>query len=146
MSGEKIIRIILAAIAFVILVTPSWRFTNGDLLQYCKPFANNAFKFDGLNTDESFKANLCYSYIMGQVDAGNFLCDSINIMIKEDISKNPREAGAIAMMFGNSAKRSQLNAVIQTFINYAEANPKDWEYRVNAMAWLTKDYPCDLDK
>ena len=138
-------RIILATIAFVMLATPSWGFTNGDLLQHCKPFANNAFKFDGLDLDESYNANLCYSYIMSQVDAGNDLCDSINFMIKENISQNPREAAAIAIMFGNSAKRPQLLAVIQTFINYAEANPKDWEYRVNARDWLVKDYPCELD-
>ena len=138
-------RIILATIAFVMLATPSWGFTNGDLLQHCKPFANNAFKFDGLDLDESSRASRCYSYIGGQMDAGNDLCDSINLIIKENISQNPRDVATIAIMFGNSAKRSQLTAVIQTFINYAEANPKDWEYIVNARDWLVKDYPCELE-
>jgi len=138
-------RIILATIAFVLFATPSWAFTNGELLQNCKPFANNGFKFKGLDFNESIDAGKCYSYIVSQMDAGNDLCDSINFMIKENISQNPREAAAIAIMFGNSAKRPQLLAVIQTFINYAEANPKDWDYGVNAWYWLVKDYPCDLE-
>ena len=80
-------RIILAAIAFVVLATPSWAFTNGELLQNCKPFANNGFKFSGLDINESIDAGKCYSYIVSQMDAGNDLCDSINFMIKENISQ-----------------------------------------------------------
>ena len=137
-------RIILATIAFVMLATPSWGYSNGELLQRCKLFANNAFKFDGLDQEDALASSHCLTYIVGQMDAGKNLCNSIDILINENISQNPNEAATVAKIFGNSADRSQTFAVIQSFINYAEANPRSWEFIVSPQSWLAKDYPCDL--
>ena len=138
-------RFFLTAVILTMLSQPVAATTIESLYENCKPFADRGFENSepddviGLYADA-----LCIGYMVATVEQLNSLCDDYQ-RIKKDYSDRPDLVlgfrGA-AMLNGTSAELEDLNAVIQTFVNFAGANPDKWDSTPLSFLWLKDIFPC----
>ena len=143
-------RIILATIAFVMLATPSWATSNEVLLDSCKVYANNNFNVDGLSDIKLLKASTCVGYMVSALEQSIIICNMAKEIdqssFESDIEEYLLIGGSLAFAsIGTSATHENINAIIQTYINYANDNPKEWEYYPSMQDWLTNNWPCEIE-
>ena len=143
-------RIILATIAFVMLATPSWAMDNEDLLDSCKVYANNNFTLSGLSDLKLLKASSCLGYMVSALEQSIIICSMAKEIAQSSFESDIEEymliGGSVAFAsIGTSATHENINAIIQTYINYANDNPKEWEYYPSKQDWLTNNWPCEME-
>lgn len=100
----------------------------------------------GDNTDLS-----CSGYIIGRIEAASQICDAYQYAFEQRKNGEGNWSleelyglGAMAKHYGTSADVRDTDAVIQSFINWAERNPREWEYTPDASEWLSELWPCKL--
>jgi len=138
-------RLILTTIILTMLAQPVWAASVQQLYQWCKPMVDRGFK-DATSIDVvgALFDGLCTGYMLATIEQANQLCRDISV-VEENYSDRPDIVigfKTAARLRGTSATLKNLDAVTQTFVNFAAANPDKWEYRPNSKLWLNEKYPC----
>ena len=131
-------RLIFTTLIFSMLTQPVHAATNGLLYKSCKPFADRAFTLDPDTYANNFTDGLCAGYIAAAIEQANHLCSSLSTY-REITSRYDGNAGDAANLghqfnlkpYGTSATVSDLDAVIQAFVNWAGTNPQMWDATPN---------------
>ena len=142
-------RLILTTIILTMLAQPVWATTNGLLYKSCKPFADRAFTLDPDTYVNHFKDGLCAGYISAAIEQAHHLCSSLSTY-REFTSRYDGNIGDAAnlghqfasKLYGTSATVSDLDAVIQAFVNWAATNPQMWDATPNTSLWLSNLFHC----
>ena len=113
-------RLILITIILTMLAQPALAKTTGDLFRECKPWANNGFSGGGLTEAQINGAMSCISFQAGIIHLGFFAC--------QDGGSETR------LIYGTSI--TDTTVMTQRFLNWAEANPDEWEYTTDPRAWI----------
>lgn len=143
--GFNPMRHLLTIIILAMLAQPAWASTNRILYDSCKPYADRGF--DIASTDDVvgiYSDGVCLGYILATIEQLQNIC-KVYDWAKTQHSDRPdlvNGARVAAMAHGTSATIDDSDAVIQLFINYAAANPTEWEYTPDATDWLTQAFPC----
>ena len=134
--------LILILIFLVPLSSHSFALSNGQLYQYCKPFADRAF--EGKTTDDL----MCVSYFRGVADSGLRNCGILkDIIARPDVSTEQKAVFNAAMLSAGLGftDGEKLKPAIQLFVNEMATVPEKWD----AMAiWVAhssiqKVAPCE---
>ena len=141
-------RLILTTIILTMLAQPVWAITTEGLLKSCKPFADNAFELSNpKDPRSSLSDGICAGHMVSTVEQASALCAEYK-RLKRFFSDKEYAQDALnffevfAKNNGSSATLKDINAVIQTFISWAEANPAKWRETPYAELWLTEAFPC----
>ena len=142
-------RLILTTIILTMLAQPVWAMTVEGLYKHCKPYTEKGFSADG--TPGRLSALACTSYIASSIENARSVCSEANqlhklylegsIELTEELLAGYLSA---AKIYGASANISDMNSVIQAFINYAETNPKNWQKNPVSSDWLSITFPCKV--
>jgi hypothetical protein len=130
---RKTMRLILTTIILILFSQPVWAMSNEILYKNCRVYADNNFSLsseDYPDWPDYTDAVVCAAYIRATIDAANFIC----LFSEDRFTKR---------IWGASADNDDLNAVAQSFLNHAKANPAQWEYIPYYPEWLSNNFPCD---
>ena len=122
--------------------------TNESLLKSCKPYADRGFEHASENDAVAyFGDGLCLGYMFGVIEQLRYLCQSSEYAVRDfpGGAENKIRLDTIAKVaevYATSATGHNVNAVIQAFLNHAQANPGNWEYNPAAEDWLAPLFPC----
>ena len=126
------------------LTQPVSAMSNEALYDMCKPYVDKGYEMADVNDSLSiYSQGLCQKYIIALIEQLSEVC-KIQDWAKEYHPDKPDlilDVKIAAGVHGTSADLSNLNAVIQLFVNYAAANSTKWEYRPDAGEWLTQEFP-----
>jgi len=114
--GQNIKAAIFTTLAtvFVALSTPAHAMSNGDLYQFCKPYADRAFKAEAAND------LACIGYFKGTADAGSRTCDNLGRVVEIIDASDEVKANFLLLtsMEGiGEITEADMRAAIQDFIN-----------------------------
>ena len=109
------------SIIVTMLAQPVWAISNGEIFQQCKPFASNGYTIEGMTSNQRMTSLACNSFFSGIIHHAQMICIS-----------SPDEKHRSA--FGTSITSPKV--LIQKFLNWAEANPQDWDTNVVPSYWL----------
>jgi len=115
------------------------------LYKNCKPYQNNGLSFDGLNTKQKTGALLCATYIRAMIDMGGQNCVFLNEIYKDTSDKI---AIQVLSSFHANNKKAPLDAVITSFVIFAENNTSNWKYSPSSYVkeFIGKNHSCKLGK
>ena len=136
--------LLLTTIILTMLAQPVWAINNETLYKACKPLAERGYT---RSKDTPFSDGLCVGYVAAAIEQAQYLCQ-LTPDYKDLTSSWPDGHAArsglywATLMFGTSATTKDLNAVIQSFLNWAEENPNDWQYWPKSTYWLASKFPC----
>ena len=135
---------LLLTLTFVLFSFGANSITIEQLYKNCKPYQNNGFSFENLSQSQASKAVSCFSYLGGMRDRGVANC----VILKEVDKKNYIEKIRIkplSSLIANADVNS--NALITSFINFAENNTEKWKQGVwgNVIEFLSDKFPCKID-
>ena len=137
-------RLILTTIALMLSVSPGWGIDNESLYKSCQKYVNSGFDIGRAeNKIDVLDHTVCFGYIMGVVESYRTIC-----VVNQTVNKNSDIKDYwdfTAMSFGTSARNDDINAVIQSFINWARDNPQKWKQTPFAHEWLLEKWPCDAN-
>jgi hypothetical protein len=143
------IKAYLLIIPYFLTVGNASAFTNEGLLKVCNSFAASNFSYE---SGSPISNTMCVSYITGHIDQQGYICRDMQAtyqgILKEFGQDHPLllSLHGMSLRAGTSADRTDRNAVIQSFINYAQENPETWKKTPSSTDWLVKKWPCDLQK
>jgi len=111
--------------------------------KYCKPYQNNGFSADGLNETKLTNSLKCVEFFAILKMIGERNCYIFNSLRKNN-RINDKSFIEVARFTANSTP--SVDAIISSFIKYAENNPASWVLRVDTPApeYLSKEFPCKL--
>ena len=140
-------RTLIYAALLTMLAQPVWAITTEGLLKSCKPFADNAFELSNpKDPRSSLSDGICAGHMVSTVEQASALCSEYKQLKKwfsdrEYAQESLNFFKTFAHKNGTSATLKDIYAVIQTFINWAEANPAKWRETPNKL-WLSETFPC----
>ena len=120
-------------------------FTNGDLYEKCKPFADRAFK----PTVDSARGDFtCSTYFRAAADFGWQFCESYGKLINDgEFSGETRSALSIARSLSGLSfvGEAEMKAAIQDYVNEMAKNPEQWKYNpsFDVQTSFKKISPCE---
>ena len=116
-----------------------------ELYKYCKPFQNNGLTLDGLNIKQQRSGLLCATYIRAMIDMGGQNCVYLNEMYK---STSDKIGIQVLSSFHANDRKAPLNAVITSFVIFAENNTSKWKYSPASYVkeFINKNHPCKLEE
>ena len=138
-------RLLVTTIILTLMAQPVWAMTLEGLYNTCKPYADRGFKLsDSSDVVGVYKDGICEGYVIATIEQLQSVCLVYEWAKKEKAHLPDYVAGTklAATVHGTSANLGNLNAVIQLIVNYAAANPEEWEFTPNATDWLPKAFPC----
>jgi hypothetical protein len=109
----QILCLFLIGISF--LSNESKAIPNEDLFKACKRYTESGFKIT------TIQHTLCMSYMRGVIDTASLLCHSAGLIDEKDASFWLKAFGT------ETGGHTQLDAIIQSYVNHMAANPKDWK-------------------
>ena len=117
-----------------------------DLYKKCKPFQNNGFTLDNLNETQQQNALMCLSHLDALRKLGYKNCAYLK-KAYENKMINITAFETLSSLIAND-KDTQINAVITSFVNFAENKPQKWKYTPSNYneEFIGNIYPCKLDK
>ena len=123
-------RVLTAAILlFCFAPTAAFSLTNGKLFEYCKPYADRAFKLQNV-TDQ-----VCDTYVVATAMYASRMCF--------DVGRNNSEA--MKLFAGDKdMDMTKIRAIIQTYVNEMAKNKSKWDYEASneSSKAITKTAPC----
>ena len=131
----------IALILLVPLSSNSFALSNGQLYQYCKPFADRAFE---AKTNDDLT---CVTYFRGVADSGVLTCNSLKgVIASPKLSLEQKIVGRAIMESEGlgPASGAQLKPAIQIFVIGMAESPEKWEEIAVSFAHdsLRKVTPC----
>ena len=123
-------RFLLTTIILTMLAQPVWAVDMGRMFKYCQTLSAAGFDAGKIEDDvDQATAFACVGYIAGVIDVGRSICG-----ISDDETTR--------RIWGIGADREQIDAVIQTFVNYARENPQLWSKDPFDDDWAGHSFPC----
>ena len=92
--------------------------------KYCKPLQNNGFELQGLSKKKQIGAIVCNNVLNSIKDIGARNCVALQELRKQK-KINKKQFQEFSFYFANS--NASTNAIISSFIKYAEDNPEKWD-------------------
>lgn len=115
-------------------VHPAFAITAGTVYEYCKPYANRGFQ---VAEDEDV---YCVLAVNSVVEAAQQTCGWLEYG-KKNGSAMP-SSNIVAMIA--ASENIEINAAIQSFLNWAEKNPDFWDntFAASHGPWLGRVWRC----
>jgi len=147
------VRRIYLAILFIFFTSHSWGWSTEELYSRCKPYANNGFNLEQLSEKDQFAAVSCVSYFTGSKAVSFEIClnaqklyrmslETTDIKSKRELEVSSKLIGAL----GSDMVDVSVNAVIRSFINYADQNTQVWNVQPVTISYIASSWPCDVTK
>ena len=120
----------------------------GSLYYQCKPYQDVDFNFEKLSQSDQVKAMICRTTLIGIVNTGYNLCQSLRWYYKSaDNDKTKKALIGLSSWYANELVRNQ-NELIIGFNQWAENNQNFWKKYITGIAFkrdfMAKKYYCDL--
>lgn len=116
---------------------------------YCKPLQNNGFNFENMEQGAQIKALTCYSYMTAVKDFGYANCGTLSVAKRNGAEGQSGTFDTFNLVKDYMASgKADADAVIASFIKFAENNPDKWKYKSTEYVkeYLSDVFPCKLDK
>lgn len=130
---HKVILLISTLLALTCSIIGANATSIGTLVEWCKPYANRGFE---VKADEDV-------YCVTTLKAINESYVANCVWVKA--AKEQGDAIHPALVQFLASGDAPINALIQSFLNWAEANPGKWNTTPSSyqFKWLSKEWPCD---
>ena len=119
----------------------------GSLYYQCKPYQNVNFNFEKLSKSDQVKAMLCRTTLIGIVNTGYNLCQSLRWYYKKANDESKKILKGLTSWYANELVESE-NQLITGFNEWAEKNKHLWQEFVTGISfkrdYLAKNYYCNL--
>ena len=149
-----LIRRICLAILFIFFTSHCWGWSTEELYTRYKPYANNGFNLEQLSDEDLMNSLSCVSYFKGARAVRTEMCVYATMTYgwAEDYSDDELKRQQIIIsssaLGANSSDTDNvsINAIIRSFMNYSEQNPKGWNHQPFSKKYLSDNWPCDTKK
>ena len=130
---HKMIIIISTIISVIFPISGANAISSGALVEYCKPFANRGFELKV--TEDAF----CVAALTAIEESYSANCTWLKA------AKSGGEIISPNLLKFIASGEAPTNALIQSFLNWAEANPGKWDITASSymFEWLSAQWPCD---
>ena len=119
----------------------------GSLYYQCKPYQDVNFNFEKLSQSDQIKAMLCRTTLIGVVNTGYNLCQSLKWYYKNANNESKNILIDLSSWYANEQVESQ-NILIMGFNEWAEKNQHLWKEFVTGVPfkrdYMAKNYYCNL--
>ena len=119
----------------------------GSLYYQCKPYQNVNFNFEKLSQSDQVKAMLCRTTLIGIVNTGYNLCQSLRWYYKKANDESKKILEDLTSWYANELVESE-NQLITGFNEWAEKNKHLWQEFVTGISFkrdhMAKNYYCNL--
>ena len=119
----------------------------GSLYYQCKPYQNVNFNFEKLSQSDQVKAMLCRTTLIGIVNTGYNLCQSLRWYYKKANDESKTILKGLTSWYANELVESE-NQLITGFNVWAEKNKHLWQEFVTGISFkrdhMAKNYYCNL--
>ena len=119
----------------------------GSLYYQCKPYQNVNFNFEDLSQSDQVKAMLCRTTLIGIVNTGYNLCQSLRWYYKKANDESKTILKGLTSWYANELVESE-NQLITGFNEWAEKNKHLWQEFVTGISFkrdhMAKNYYCNL--
>ena len=119
----------------------------GSLYNQCKPYQNVNFVFEKLSQSDQVKAMLCRTTLIGIVNTGYNLCQSIRWYYKNANDDSKKILEGLSSWYANELVESE-NKLITGFNEWAKKNQHLWKEFVTGVSFkrdhMAKNYYCNL--
>ena len=119
----------------------------GSLYYQCKPYQNVNFNFENLSQSDQVKAMLCRTTLIGIVNTGYNLCQSLRWYYKDANNDSKKILIGLTSWYANELVESE-NKLIMGFNQWAEKNQHLWKEFVTGVSfkrdYMAKNYYCNL--
>ena len=119
----------------------------GSLYYQCKPYQDVNFNFEKLSQSDQIKAMLCRTTLIGVVNTGYNLCQSLKWYYKNANNESKNILIDLSSWYANEQVESE-NILIMGFNEWAEKNPHLWNEFVTGVPfkrdYMAKNYYCNL--
>jgi hypothetical protein len=127
-------KIKIVVIFFCLMPSIAGAFTIEKAYEYCKPYAQNGFNLSPQAMGQSLT---CKVYFTSIFDTATLNCQAFKIIGESGVSVPDIIKGL------NSGSLPSPNALIQEFLNEAEANPQIWDNPVQLItSGIIQRYDC----
>ena len=119
----------------------------GSLYYQCKPYQDVKFNFEKLSQSDQIKAMLCRTTLIGVVNTGYNLCQSLKWYYKNSNDESKNILIGLSSWYANEQVESE-NILIMGFNEWAEKNQHLWKEFVTGVPfkrdYMAKNYYCNL--
>ncbi len=119
----------------------------GSLYYQCKPYQDVNFNFEKLSQSDQIKAMLCRTTLIGVVNTGYNLCQSLKWYYKDPNNELKNILIDLSSWYANEQVESE-NILIMGFNEWAEKNQHLWKEFVTGVPfkrdYMAKNYYCNL--
>ena len=119
----------------------------GSLYYQCKPYQDVNFNFEKLSQSDQIKAMLCRTTLIGVVNTGYNLCQSLKWYYKNANNESKNILIDLSSWYANEQVESE-NILIMGFNEWAEKNQHLWKEFVTGVPfkrdYMAKNYYCNL--
>ena len=136
-------KLLITTLTMIFISFGASAFTVEQVYKNCKPYQNNGFTIENLSLSQKQNALACVTYLRGLIDRGVTNCyyfSQLKPYITKDMIKK------LSGLLANGEVSN--NAVITSFINYAENNPDTWKHSPSTYSkrFINDKFPCTFDK
>lgn len=130
---HKVIMLISTLLALTFPFSGANATSIGGLVEWCRPYANRGF--DAQVAEDVY----CSISLQTIKEASMANCTWLKA------AKSDGEVISPVLLNFIASGDAPINALIQSFLNWAEANPGKWEITPSSyqFMWLSKEWPCD---
>ena len=119
----------------------------GSLYYQCKPYQDVDFNFEKLSQSDQVKAMLCRTTLIGVVNTGYNLCQSLKWYYKNANNESKNILIGLSSWYANEQVESE-NILIIGFNEWAAKNQHLWKELVTGVLfkrdYMAKNYYCNL--
>ena len=119
----------------------------GSLYYQCKPYQDVDFNFEKLSQSDQVKAMICRTTLIGIVNTGYNLCQSLRWYYKDANNDSKKILTGLSSWYANELVESE-NKLIMGFNKWAEKNQHLWKEFVTGVPfkrdYMAKNYYCNL--
>lgn len=114
----------------------------GQIIEGCKNVKYLEYQAGELNERELVAAWGCFKYMLALMENNRMKC----INLRNYAEGNPSKEAKLFATLLSDTENSQVMAVIQAFLNWAQAHPEHWDESpaVTSIEWLNEKWPCEL--
>ena len=139
-------KLLITTLTMIFISFGAFGWSIGETYKLCKPYQNNGFEINGLSNMAQVNSTLCKTTFRMLINTGVRNCQIINLVKESNKDIKTNTLKVMSMMTSNS--NADMNAVITSFINFAENNTDDWSSLVSwsQHKFLNNKFPCELKK
>ena len=120
----------------------------GFVYNQCKPYQNLNFNFKRLSKSDQIKAMFCRTTLIGIVNTGYNLCQSLRWYYKDGNTSSKKILMKLSSWYANELVENE-NRLIAGFNEWAENNQHIWKEVITGVTfkrdYIAKQYYCHLN-